>query len=78
MPRRYRHSLARTHRRESASWDQEPLPAPLLTPEQIRVKRAELAAEMVELLLQEESLKARPRCTLEGIYSNLRQFRRQL
>jgi hypothetical protein len=56
----------------------EPLPTPLLTPEQIRVKRAELAAEMVELLLGEENLKAKPRRTLEGIYSSLRQFRRQL
>jgi hypothetical protein len=64
-------------RNPGKSWDNlEALPAPLLTPEQIRVKRAELAAEMVELMLGEESLKAKPQRTLEGIYSSLRQFRR--
>jgi hypothetical protein len=61
-----------------ASDSLEPLPAPLLSPEQIRVKRAELACEMVELLLGESDLKARPRRTLEDVYSSLRKFRRQL
>jgi hypothetical protein len=56
----------------------DPLPAPVLTPEQIRAKRAELACEMVELLLGEANLKAKPRRTLEGIASSLRLFRRQL
>jgi len=61
------------------SWDSlEALPAPVLTPEQIRVKRAELAVEMVELLLGEEGLKAKPRRTLENIHTSLRRFRRQL
>jgi hypothetical protein len=55
-----------------------PLHAPLLSPGEVRRKRIELAQEMVELVLGEENLKARPRRTLEGIYSSLRQFRRQL
>jgi hypothetical protein len=66
-------------RNPGKSWGElEPLAAPSLSAEQIRAKRAELACEMVELLLGEANLRGKPRRTLEGIYSSLRQFRRQL
>jgi hypothetical protein len=56
----------------------EALPTPVLTPDQVRRKRAELACEMVQLILGEATLKAKPRRVLEGVYNGLRQFRRQL
>jgi hypothetical protein len=63
----------------SKSWDSlEPLPAPALSPDEIRRKRIELAEEMLGLLLGDGGLAARPRQTLQKIYANLGSVRRQL
>jgi hypothetical protein len=72
MPRRYHHSRAAIHNRQSDQWDQlEPLPMPLLTPVEIRRKRIELCEEMLTLLLGDGELGARPRQTLQRIYASL-------
>lgn len=66
-------------RNPGKSWDSlEALPAPVLTPEQIRVKRAELAAEMVELLLTDTALGKKPRAALQRISVSLGDIRRLL
>jgi hypothetical protein len=77
--RQYRHSKAAIHERESANWDQlEPLSTPPLGPGEIRRKRAELACEMVTLLLGDGELGRQSRQTLERIYTSLESVRRQL
>jgi hypothetical protein len=79
MPRRYRHSKAAIHARESTGWDHlEPLARPLLTPGEIRQKRTELAVEMIELLMADNELVGRPRQVLERIHASLETVRRQL
>jgi hypothetical protein len=65
------------------SWEGEltPIYTPLLTENEILIRRWELAAEMaemVELMLGETNLTARHRRTLERIDSSLRQSRCQL
>jgi hypothetical protein len=66
-------------RNPGKSWGElEPVYAPVLTESEIRLRRLELAAEMLELVLSEDSLPTKPKRTLQGIYSSLRQFRRQL
>jgi hypothetical protein len=79
MPRRYRHSRAAIHDRESANWDDlTPLPMPVLFPGEIRRKRFELMQEMLGLLLGDAELAARPRQTLLKISASLGSVRRQL
>jgi hypothetical protein len=79
MPRKYRHSRAAIHNRESDQWEHlESLPMPVLTPGQIRRKRLELAQEMLTLLLGDTELATRPRQTLQKIYASLGNVRRQL
>jgi len=58
--------------------DLEPLSAPLLTPEQIRVKRLELCEEMLGLLLDDDGLASRPRQALLRISTSLGSVRRLL
>jgi hypothetical protein len=66
-------------RNPGKNWDSlGPVFAPVLSERDILVKRWELAQEMVQLILAEGNLSAKPRRTLEGISSRLRQFRRQL
>jgi hypothetical protein len=78
MPRRA-HSRATIHNRHSGHWDElEPLSTPVLTPEQIRQKRIELAAEMLALVLDDDELGTRPRRTLQGIFTSLGSVRSQL
>jgi hypothetical protein len=79
MPRKYHHSRTAIHARESTGWDSlEPLARPLLTSGEIRQKRAELAVEMIELLLADGELAGRPRRTLEQVFASLGSVRRLL
>ena len=79
MPRCSRHSRATIHNRHSGQWDSlEPLPAPVLSQDEVRKKRLELAAEMLTLLLGDDGLGTRPRQTLQKIYASLGSVRRQL
>jgi hypothetical protein len=66
-------------RNPGKSWDSlQPVFAPVLSEGEIRLRRLELASEMVELVLGEDNLAARQRRTLESIHGRLRQFRSQL
>ena len=56
----------------------EPVYAPVLSPEQVRQKRAELACEMVQLLLDDTELGKRPRQALQKISISLGDIRRLL
>jgi hypothetical protein len=79
MPRRYRHSRAAIHDRQSEQWDHlEPLFAQPLTPRQVQEKRLELIVELVELVLTEAELARQPRQTLKRIYTSLGNVWRQL
>ena len=55
-----------------------PVYAPVLTPEQVRQKRLELAQEMLMLLMADGELGKRPRAVLERISGSLADIRRLL
>ena len=72
--------MPRAATRGSHGGELTPIYTPLLTENEILIRRWELAAamaEMVELRLGETNLTARHRRTLEGIDSSLRQLRCQ-
>jgi hypothetical protein len=55
-----------------------PLPAPVLSPDEVRRKRLELAQEMLTLLLGDGELASRPRQALRKISTSLGTVRRLL
>ena len=65
--------------RQSRSYEAlEPLPFPILTPEQIQGKRLELAAEMLELVLTDgQDLPGSQRRTLRRLSEGLADLRLQ-
>jgi hypothetical protein len=66
-------------RNPGKSWNSlEPLPAPLLTESEVRRRRLELCEEMLQLVLADGGLAARPRQTLVRIHASLGTVRRQL
>jgi hypothetical protein len=66
-------------RNPGKSWESlEPLPAPLLTPGEVRRKRLELAQEMLTLLLGDDGIGTRPRQALLRISTSLGTVRRLL
>jgi len=77
--RQRRHHFANRHNRESATWDQlEPLAAPPLSAAEIQAKRLELAADMVQLVLQDAvDLAAGERRTLRKLSEALEGFKHQ-
>jgi hypothetical protein len=72
------HDTSRLNRR-GRHWEElESLPERLLTPSELRQRRAELASEMIALLLGDEELTRQPRQVLLKIYATLGTIKSQL
>jgi hypothetical protein len=77
MPRGHKWSVESLNMSKSSD-SLEALPAPLLSPGEVRKKRLELAQEMLMLLMGDDALGKRPRAALQRISVSLGDIRRLL
>ena len=75
-----RHHNSSRYRREGRHWHElEPLPAPLLTRQQVQTKRLELIVELAELVITDAvDLPGATQRHLEGLTKTVTGLRRQL